>query len=195
MPTSRSRAPSRMWSNASVASRTETSSMLLNEEASTCSQTNAAKHPADIVIHFRRSMSGEQDGATCNVNQATDLRPICRTTCRTKDFLARVTQFPQSPSFVLLNSSLHLFDGLPLQHPLVLFGEQTRDAHAFPKLALRTATSLAVTLFHSFLELRRRHLIFAVLVSPLLVVGIHLTAGCLEVAVVDKLVFYEVTEH
>ena len=32
--------------------------MLLNEEASTCSQTNAAKHPADIVIHLRRFMSG-----------------------------------------------------------------------------------------------------------------------------------------
>src|ERR1700722_18987881 len=32
--------------------------MLLNEEASTCSQTNAAKQPADIVIHFRRFMSG-----------------------------------------------------------------------------------------------------------------------------------------
>src|SRR5580692_10449902 len=58
MPTSRSGAPSRMWSNASVASRTETSSMLLNEEASTCSQTNAAKQPADIVIHLRRFMSG-----------------------------------------------------------------------------------------------------------------------------------------
>src|ERR1700722_8812424 len=32
--------------------------MLLNEEASTCSQTNAAKHPADIVIHLRRFISG-----------------------------------------------------------------------------------------------------------------------------------------
>src|ERR1700734_2658091 len=58
MPTARSRAPSRMWSSASVASRTGTSSILLNEEASTCSQTNAAKHPADIVIHLRRFISG-----------------------------------------------------------------------------------------------------------------------------------------
>ena len=32
--------------------------MLFNGEASTCSQTNAAKHPADIVIHLRRFMRG-----------------------------------------------------------------------------------------------------------------------------------------
>jgi hypothetical protein len=50
--------------------------MLLNEEASRCSQTNAAKHPADIVIHLRRFMSG-RIGRSHLQRQSTDSRRIC----------------------------------------------------------------------------------------------------------------------
>src|ERR1700751_1547913 len=70
----------------------------------------------------------------------------------------------------LLNRGDHIFDGLALRYRLLRLGQELLDPHAHPKFASRSAFRLPITLRHTFLELGRRHLIFAVLVSPLFVV-------------------------